>query len=428
MSQASRSAQTSVIYCRISLDRTGEEAGVDRQEAECRALAEKLGLEVTAVYVDNSISAFSGKHRPDFERLLVDRPAAILTWHEDRLMILSKDLERVIALGVNVHTVMSGRLDLSNPAGRAVARTVAAWGQYERELKGERQKAAHRQRKAAGKTWWSVRPFGYTSHGKLVATEAAAIREVYRRAAAGDLNMARHARWLTESGFMTTGKARAWGSSTVRGFLLAERNLGGPSWESLIDEATWTVVRDALLHRSRAGGISPIGMLTGIAVCGVCGSGMVTATPPPHIRRHIPRYYRCHAAGHVNWPKAAVDEIVGAAVAAVIEKHRMTLEAPRVEGEQDTSQALHRLALDFAAGRLSVEEFTTATEREKDRAARLSARPREIRPWSELTTDVERRTACLAVIEKVVLPSRGAGRGGVDPAVVLAGIVPRQSI
>ena len=45
------------IYARISRDREGAGLGVERQEADCRALAERLGWDVVAVYVDNDISA-----------------------------------------------------------------------------------------------------------------------------------------------------------------------------------------------------------------------------------------------------------------------------------------------------------------------------------------------------------------------------------
>ncbi|HVX08342.1 recombinase family protein, partial [Humibacter sp.] len=76
---------SAVIYARISLDRTGEGAGVERQLNECRALAKKLGLKVVKVLTDNDISATSGKVRPAFEELLAMRPAAVIAWHQDRL-------------------------------------------------------------------------------------------------------------------------------------------------------------------------------------------------------------------------------------------------------------------------------------------------------------------------------------------------------
>ncbi|MDP9445039.1 MAG: recombinase family protein [Actinomycetota bacterium] len=43
---------------------------MDRQEADCRALAERLGWEVAAVFVDNDINAYSGAPRPQYRAML----------------------------------------------------------------------------------------------------------------------------------------------------------------------------------------------------------------------------------------------------------------------------------------------------------------------------------------------------------------------
>ena len=54
------------IYARISSDQDGTALGVTRQIEDCRALAKKLGWTVGEEYVDNDISAYSGKifHEP----------------------------------------------------------------------------------------------------------------------------------------------------------------------------------------------------------------------------------------------------------------------------------------------------------------------------------------------------------------------------
>jgi site-specific DNA recombinase len=49
------------IYARISRDDEGTAAGVGRQVEDCHKLAESLGWEVASKYVDNDISAYSGK-------------------------------------------------------------------------------------------------------------------------------------------------------------------------------------------------------------------------------------------------------------------------------------------------------------------------------------------------------------------------------
>ena len=47
---------------------------MDRQEAECRELAKRLGWKVVAIYVDNDISAYSRyKRRPQYQEICSKR-------------------------------------------------------------------------------------------------------------------------------------------------------------------------------------------------------------------------------------------------------------------------------------------------------------------------------------------------------------------
>ncbi|ERG65316.1 hypothetical protein L332_12805 [Agrococcus pavilionensis RW1] len=61
-----------LVYLRISEDRTGEEAGVERQRDDCLSLCARLGLDVAEpdVFLDNDTSAYLDKKRPDFARML----------------------------------------------------------------------------------------------------------------------------------------------------------------------------------------------------------------------------------------------------------------------------------------------------------------------------------------------------------------------
>src|SRR4051812_38035042 len=78
-----------VVYVRISRDRVGAGLGVERQEQDCRLLAARVGAEVVQVFVDNDLSAFSGKPRPGYQSLLAAIAAGsvdtVLAWHTDRL-------------------------------------------------------------------------------------------------------------------------------------------------------------------------------------------------------------------------------------------------------------------------------------------------------------------------------------------------------
>jgi DNA invertase Pin-like site-specific DNA recombinase len=80
---------TAAIYARISSDARGEGLGVERQITDCEALAASMGWTVYDLYVDNDVSAWSGKARPEYQRLCEDVKAgtvdAVVVWHADRL-------------------------------------------------------------------------------------------------------------------------------------------------------------------------------------------------------------------------------------------------------------------------------------------------------------------------------------------------------
>src|SRR5436305_14744324 len=103
MAVAARSAVPHVgIYARISSDREGDQLVVGRQIEDCKGLAAERGWIVADLYVDDDISASSGKRRHEYERLLVDlrsgRIQGIVVWHLDRLHRQPRDLEAFIDL------------------------------------------------------------------------------------------------------------------------------------------------------------------------------------------------------------------------------------------------------------------------------------------------------------------------------------------
>src|SRR4051794_24872107 len=72
------------VYARISADREGDRLGVSRQLADCAGLAQRKGWQVADQYVDDDVSAWSGKTRPEYRRLLDDVRAgaldAVIVW------------------------------------------------------------------------------------------------------------------------------------------------------------------------------------------------------------------------------------------------------------------------------------------------------------------------------------------------------------
>ncbi|SFS15716.1 Site-specific DNA recombinase [Agrococcus baldri] len=448
------------IYCRISMDRTGESAGVERQEADCRQLADRLGLTIGQVYVDNDISATSGKERPAFERMLGDRPAAVVTWAQDRLLRLSADLEKVISLNIPVHMVTQGSLDLATPAGRAVARTVAAWSTFETEQKGLRQRAANVQRAKQGKPAPSV-GYGYRRDGDglvIVDDQAAVVREVARRVLEGeplrsiaaDLN----ARGI-ESPRRTTGSG-IWTGTTLRQMILREslaglrryrgETVGAGLWEPIITpddhERIVAVLNDPARAKHYAGR-APKHLLAGIAECGKCGArmkrspGRMTTTKSGTKRQ--PAAYSCAACYGVRRKQSTVDELVTAVLLARLERPD-ALDLFRQGDDDAATEArdaiaaidarLSNAADAYAAGALELDQLTRITAQlraDRDAHAATVARslpaalpadligPQVAERWASKSIDVQ-RLVLSSVLRVTILPA-GSGRD-FDPASV----------
>ncbi|MFI0964659.1 recombinase family protein [Streptomyces sp. NPDC021080] len=175
-----------VIYCRISDDREGRREGVDRQEKACRDRAARLGWDVVKVLTDNDLSAFSGKRRPAYERMLEmlrsGEADAVLALTSRRLQRNWRDafefLDLVEAKDIAVELVKSGTVNLATADGRREARRKAVDDQHESEEISERVKDAKQDTLRAGAYRGGPRPFGYEADGvtprSLVCPQCAA--------------------------------------------------------------------------------------------------------------------------------------------------------------------------------------------------------------------------------------------------------------
>ncbi|MCK6086239.1 recombinase family protein [Microbacterium sp. EYE_384] len=445
--------RTAVIYARISLDRTGEGAGVDRQESECHQLAARLGLDVSRVYVDNDISATSGAERPQFKRMLADRPAAIITWAQDRLLRLSADLEKVITLNIPVHMVTQGTLDLATPAGRAVARTVAAWSTFETEQKGLRQLAANDQRAAKGQP--TVRPgYGYRrvdGRDVVEANEAAIIQEVASRILAGEPLRA-VARDLNSRQVPSPGGA-PWQGVTLRQLVTRPSLAGLRTHRGRVVSAFDAELHPAILERDThdrlialvrdpARTVSGVGrppqhLLSGIAICGKCGAkmrrmpGRMTTTKRGGAKRQPPAY-GCPVCYGVRRKQSDVE----AFVVAVLLRRLESPDALDLVGTTDPAGAaaardavaaidarLSSAADAYAAGAIELSQLTRITtqlraDRDAHAAALTAALPSSLpadlagprvkERWA--TLGIEARRAVLSALLRITVQPSGPGR------------------
>lgn len=181
---------------RISLDQGMGELALDHQEKECRDRAARDGVEVRQerVYSDLSISAADAlKRRPAYERLLADVRAGevgrVYVWDLDRLTRQPGQLDEWVKLAEagRCHVVEAHGMDidLSQPSGLLIARIRVAVAENESKHKGERQRAANRQRARIGRVPVGNRPTGYTHTGEVIEEEAGAVRAVFAAFLAG---------------------------------------------------------------------------------------------------------------------------------------------------------------------------------------------------------------------------------------------------
>jgi DNA invertase Pin-like site-specific DNA recombinase/transposase len=326
-------AGRAVIYARISRDRVGAGLGVERQEQDCRDLAQRLELAVVGVHVDNDLSAYSGKPRPAY-RAMLDTVAAgqadtILCWHLDRLTRSVRDLEDIVDLcdahGVIVRTVSAGDVDLSTASGKMVARILGAAARHEVEHAQERMRRAKAQVRASGGYTGGRRPFGYERGGLVIReTEALVVRDVARRLLLGEsLNAVTAA---LNTGSTPTSTGGRWSAKAVRDVMLRPRNAGivshdglevGPAvWPALLVDETWRAVRALLRDPARGAGRPgppPRHLGSGLYRCGVCGSPVLVSQAGNGRRTY--KAYRCRATrAHVGRRVDHVDEWVTTAI------------------------------------------------------------------------------------------------------------------
>ena len=326
----------SAIYTRISRDRVGAGLGVERQLTDCQELAGKLGATSVMPYEDNDMSAYSGKPRPGYRRMLADIEAGlidvVLAWHTDRLHRSPVELEEYITAcetrGVPTHTVKAGPLDLATPSGRMVARTLGNIARYEVEHMVERQRAAKKQAAAAGKYRGGPRPYGYQADGMTVRpSEAAEVLTMTRNIVAG-MSIRAITKSLTDRGVLTaTGKP--WRQTRVVEIVKRPRNAGlidvdGPAalWPAIVPEDTWRAALAVLGAPGRQ--TNPVvarrWLGGGLYRCGVCKGHGVDQVLRATVGAHH-RVYVCDGpVRHLTRQAVATDDLVERVMIATLSR------------------------------------------------------------------------------------------------------------
>ncbi|MGP5731245.1 recombinase family protein [Arthrobacter rhombi] len=372
------------LYLRQSLDRDGRGVAVERQRQDCAALCEARGWEAVE-YVDNSISASTGKSRPAYARMLADIETgeiqAVVCWDLDRLHRRPIELEHFIELADRCKLALAtvtGDVDLGTDNGRLFARIKGSVARAEVERKGQRQRRAALQRAQDGLPWSAHRPFGFQDD-KIThdPAEAEIVRGMYSDLIAG-VSQHQIARDLNARG-IKTGSGSEWVQPTVRLLLQNPRNagiraykgeeVGKAVWEPIVSEETYRVARQRMSGKSLGG--TRKHLLVGVAKCGVCGAGMITGYLPGKVRT-----YACTSGKHVARNAERVELQVTETILQVLEStpwpelvaDKGAEKYSELSAEADTlRRRLDALAENFADGDLTASQLRTATARLQDR-------------------------------------------------------------
>jgi site-specific DNA recombinase len=393
-------------YCRISDDREGKSLGVQRQGEDCQALVDARGWTLTAQYVDNDLSAYSGKPRPGYAELLdavrgglID---GIVAWHPDRLHRSPRELEDFLTVvemhGVTVETVRAGEWDVATASGRMYARHLGNFARYESEQKSERVRRALKQRATMGRAHgriaygWDrvVQPDGCKQE-VINEQQAALVRELAERIVAGDSLRSIVADLNARGAESPTGKP--WAKNLVRHLVLRERNValrvhqgevvGAGEWPPIVERGLWEQVRAVLADPARktATSSAAVHLLSGLARCGVC-KGPMRAT-----QNGTTPSYKCADRSCVSRNRADLDElVVGVVCARLARPDALDLLTPPRDDRTREAVAqvaecrarLDTAADDYADGKLDREQFHRITERLRPRLDAAQARTRVV--------------------------------------------------
>ena len=279
-----------VIFCRISLDREGRRWGVERQERAGRERADRNGWDVGAVIVENDTSAYSGKSRPDYQRLLdmlrSGQADAVIALSNKRLQRRYSDafefLDLVEEKDIAVDTIKAGRYNLSTAEGRGNARRAAIDAQEESEEIGERVRDAKADNVAAGEYRGGPRPFAYESNGRTLrslqcpecgSTEGFTVDRECEECGTAAENVPGSEAWHTETAMdsVIAGESlrsicATWAQAGVTSAGRRRKQPDGTRGEIVYSRVDSTALRRILLRPRTAGLIEHNGEVVGRAV------------------------------------------------------------------------------------------------------------------------------------------------------------------
>ena len=432
--------------------------GVRRQERDARDLCQRKRWTVAEVFVDDDISAWSGKKRPAYERLLKALEAgeitAVAVYDLDRLHRQPRDLERFFDVcdraGVRDLASVAGDVDLGTSDGRLLARIMGAVAAKSSDDVSRRIRRKLDDVAAEGRKHGGHRRFGYSHDGLAIdEAEAAAIREGAAAVLAGaSLNAV--AREWNARGLRSPQKGTDWSGTTVKQVLTGAHQaglrvhrgevIGNGAWPAIFSRAEHERVVAALMGR---GALAPprSSLLTGLVTCGRCGQAMTRNGNQPNGSRGRVGTWRCaKRPGYTNCGQMSIssqpfEELIAEAVLIALEGPELDrVLASAGTDDEDTVAAdevakvearLLELAKTYGAGEISKAEWMRARQsleeragsaravlhrRERSGALAAYAKPGMLREaWPELETSQRHAVIAAVVDHATVAPALRRG-------------------
>jgi DNA invertase Pin-like site-specific DNA recombinase len=354
-------------YLRISSDRFGLEAGVDRQQEDAEDTRRRLRWpEFAKAYKENDTSAFKKQKvlredgsidwivvRPEFRQLLADLASGVIDgvifYDLDRLVRRPRDLEDLIDIVEYVKRPVlgatGGHMNLINDSDRHMARIMCVMALKSSEDTSRRVARMHLACAQDGKIQGRI-AYGWVRRGSekgtLVAAETDVVRRIYSDCLTGETSYSIATKLIREG--VQPPAAKLWSSTMVNKMLRNPRYAGMVSyagqhrvepascsdgwtrvlfddggrpllgcWVPIVTPQEWSQVQFELQLRRQRQGLAPgqtrpavtnKHLMSGIFTCGRCGRGLVGHTNSHGTANY--RTYRCPPAAHGGCGKTSI--------------------------------------------------------------------------------------------------------------------------
>jgi DNA invertase Pin-like site-specific DNA recombinase len=330
-------------YLRVSQAREGMKAP-ELYEDEITRYCSFKGWGLGEVFSDIDFSGYNNSEGRPGLRELVRRRAEFSAVIVPKLSRFGRSLKHLAQLfdtfdrdGISL-VFLDMNIDSSTSQGRLLRHIMAAFAEYESDVKADYARANYRHAMQQGRTW-GLPPYGYRAENKryhVVEDEAVIVRAVYERYIAG-ASLTRIATDLNAMGLLgrkggmwrTKHIGRILDNPAYAGVTVLGAEVFDARWVAIVGREEWDRVQHLRLpenrgQRTRKEGTGGPYLLSGLIVCGTCGA------KAHHHRKTGACVYQCMRQHHsekcdgggVSRPRAE-----GIVIDAVLERVRFRFDA-----------------------------------------------------------------------------------------------------